>query len=86
MAVERMPGEKVYIDWIGDKPYLLVDTQTGEAKAIHVFVTTVCVSNCIYAEVFEDEKIESFIAGTVHALDYYQAVPKYLYLITVKRQ
>ena len=78
MAVERMPGEKVYIDWIGDKPYLLGDTQTGEAKAVHVFVTTVGVSNCIYAEVFEDEKIDSFIAGTVHALEYYQAVPKYL--------
>lgn len=32
MAVERVPGEKLYIDWIGDKPALLTDTETGENK------------------------------------------------------
>lgn len=51
MAVERIPGEKVYIDW---------------------------VSSLIYAEAFENEKPPSFIAGTVHVLEYYEAIPKYL--------
>ena len=78
MAVERMPGEKVYIDWVGDQPELLVDSTTGEVKKIHFFVTTVGVSSLIYAEAFEDEKLPNFIAGTVHALEYYGAVPKYL--------
>lgn len=78
MAVERIPGEKVYIDWIGDQPELLTDSATGEVKKIHFFVTTVGVSSLIYAEAFEDEKLSSFIAGTVHALEYYGAVPKYL--------
>lgn len=78
MAVERIPGEKVYIDWVGDQPELLVDSVTGEIKKIHFFVTTVGVSSLIYAEAFEDEKLPNFIAGTVHALEYYGAIPKYL--------
>ena len=78
MVVERIPGEKVYVDWVGDQPEILVDSQTGEVRKVHFFVTTVGVSNLIYAEAFEDEKLPSFIAGTVHALEYYGAVPKYL--------
>ena len=78
MVVERIPGEKVYIDWVGDQPELLVNSLTGEIKKVHFFVTTVGVSNLIYAEAFEDEKLPNFIAGTVHALEYYGAAPKYL--------
>lgn len=78
MVVERIPGEKVYIDWVGDQPELLVDSITGEIKKIHFFVTTVGVSSLVYAEAFEDEKLPRFIAGTVHALEYYGAIPKYL--------
>lgn len=78
MVVERIPGEKVYIDWVGDQPNILLDTSTGEMQKVHFFVTTVGVSNLIYAEAFMDEKLPSFIAGTVHALEYYGAIPKYL--------
>lgn len=76
MSVERVPGEKVYIDWVGDQPELFIDVDTGELHKIHVFVTTVGVSSCIYAEIFPDEKIDGFMVGTVHALEYYQVVPK----------
>ena len=78
MAVERIPGERVFIDWIGDQPEILMDSQSSERKAVHFFVTTVGVSNLVYAEAFLDEKLPNFIAGTVHALEYYNAVPKYL--------
>lgn len=78
MAVERVPGECIYIDWVGDQPALLVDPQTGELAKVHFFVTTVGVSSLIYAEAFENEKLYNFICGTVHALAYYGAVPKYL--------
>ena len=78
MVVERIPGEKVYIDWIGDQPEILMDSITGELKKVHFFVTTVGVSNLVYAEAFEDEKLPNFIAGTVHALESYGALPKYL--------
>ena len=78
MVVERIPGEKVYIDWVGDQPQILLDRNTGELKKVHFFVTTVGVSNLVYAEAFENEKLPNFISGTVHALEYYGAVPKYL--------
>lgn len=44
MPVERIPGEKMYIDWVGDQPEILVDTQTGEVKKVHVFTTTLGVT------------------------------------------
>lgn len=78
MPVERIPGERMYIDWVGDQPELLLDTATGELRKVHVFATTLGFSSRVYAEIFTDEKIPSFIAGVVHALEYYGAVPKYL--------
>ena len=78
MPVERIPGEKLYIDWVGDQPELLLDTATGELRKVHIFTTTLGFSSLVYAEIFLDEKLPHFIAGTVHALSYYGAVPKYL--------
>ena len=78
MSVERVPGEKMYIDWVGDQPELLTDPFTGEIRKVHVFTTTLGFGSCVYAEIFPDEKLASFIAGTTHALEYYGAVPKYL--------
>lgn len=78
MPVERIPGERMYIDWIGDLPELLTDPETGEIKKVHVFTTTLGFSSKVYAEVFPDEKITSFITGVIHALEFYGAVPKYL--------
>ena len=77
MAVERIPGEKMYIDWIGDQPELLTDPETGEICKVHIFTTTLGVSSMIYAEAFLDEKLASFITGTVNAVKYYGGVAKY---------
>ena len=78
MPVERIPGEKMYIDWVGDQPELLLDTAAGALRKVHIFTTTLGFSSLVYAEIFLDEKLPHFIAGTVHALSYYGAVPKYL--------
>ena len=78
MPVERIPGERMYIDWVGDQPELLLDTSTGELKKVHIFATTLGFSSCVYAEAFLNEKLASFITGVVHALSFYGAVPKYL--------
>ena len=32
MPVERIPGEKMYIDWVGDQPELLLDTTTANFR------------------------------------------------------
>ena len=36
MPVERIPGERMYIDWIGDQPELLTDPATGEECKLDV--------------------------------------------------
>ena len=55
MPVERIPGEKMYIDWVGDQPELLLDTTTGELRKVHIFTTTLGFSSLVYAEIFPDE-------------------------------
>lgn len=77
MAVERIPGEKMYIDWVGDQPKLLVDRQTGELKKIHIYITTLGLSSKCFAEAFEDEKLPNFIKGTIDAVHYYGGTTKY---------
>ena len=78
MHINRKPGEQVEVDWVGDQPELLLDTTTGELRKVHIFTTTLGFSSLVYAEIFPDEKLPHFITGTVHALSYYGAVPKYL--------
>lgn len=77
MAVERIPGERMYIDWVGDQPELLTDPETGEILKVHIFATTLGLSNLIYAEVFMDEKMPQFITGTANAVRFYDGVTKY---------
>jgi len=77
MAVERIPGERMYIDWVGDHPELLVNPETGEIQEVHIFTTTLALSSLIYAEVFTDEKLPHFIEGTVNAVRFYGGVAKY---------
>ena len=84
MAVERVPGEKMYIDWVGDQPYLLTNPETGEMIKVHIFTTTLGLSSLIYAEAFLDEKLNSFITGTVNAIHSYEGVAKYLVPDNVK--
>ncbi|MBQ8932684.1 MAG: IS21 family transposase [Lachnospiraceae bacterium] len=78
MAVERVPGEKMFIDWVGDQPELLTDPETGELKKVHIFATTLGLSSLIYAEAFPNERLPQFIEGTVHAIEFYGGVSKYL--------
>ena len=70
------PGEKMYIDWVGDQPELLPDTETRDQK-VHIFATTLPVSSLIYAEAFPNEKLPCFIEGCAHAVSFYGAVTKY---------
>lgn len=35
MAVERIPEEKVYIDWVGDKPLIVLDKESLQLKIMY---------------------------------------------------
>lgn len=78
MTVHREPGEKMYIDWVGDQPELIYNPETATFEKVHIFVTTLGVSSLMYVELFKDEKLPNFIEGTVNALRFYGGVPKYL--------
>ena len=77
MAVNRKPGERMYIDWVGDQPELITDIETGEIRKVHIFATTLGVSSLIYAEAFPNEKLPCFIEGCAHAVSFYGAVAKF---------
>ena len=74
---ERKPGERMEIDWSGDKVYY-IDNKTGEAIPCYVFVTVIGRSGYTYMEVFRNTKKESFYLGVIHALAYFGGVPKFL--------
>ena len=77
MAVNRVPGEKMYIDWVGERPAVIQNPETEELTAAHFFVTAVGVSDEIYCEAFPDEKLPNFLTGVTHAVSFYGAVTKY---------
>lgn len=77
MAENRVPGKEMFIDWVGERPEVMLDTKTGQLSRIHVFVTTVGVSDETYAESFPDEKLPRFLTGINHALEAYGAVTKF---------
>ena len=58
MVVERIPGEKVYIDWVGDQPEILVDSSTGEIKKVHFFVTTVGAVSYTHLDVYKRQRCD----------------------------
>lgn len=74
---ERKPGERMEIDWSGDKVYYF-DKETGEAIPCIVFVCVIGRSGYTYMEVFRDSKSHSFLTGVIHALSYFGGVPKFL--------
>ena len=37
MAVERIPGERVFIDWIGDQPEILMDSLVASVFCVSLF-------------------------------------------------
>ena len=74
---ERKPGERMEIDWSGDKVYYF-DKLSGEAISCYVFVAVIGRSGYTYMEVFRDTKSTSFLTGVIHALTYFGGVPKFL--------
>lgn len=78
MVVERIPGEIIYIDWIGDTLDLVLGKENGELYTAHFFITTVGVSSFCFAMAFPNEKTENFLQGTIEALHFYGKSPKIL--------
>ena len=84
MGVNRIPGERVFIDYCGDKPLVHIfelskdPSDITEQQKIHLFLTTCGFSSKLYGEASLNEKQYQFNGATANALKYYGAVPRYL--------
>ena len=74
--VERVPGQRMEIDFAGDLLEWINDD--GCVQRCKLFVATLPYSNIIFTEAFADETQTSWIEGIVDALEYFGAVPEVL--------
>ena len=69
------PGEKLFVDWAGDKIEIR-EPGTGRTVRASLFVAAMGASHKIYAEAFVNEKLDSWISAHVHALEFFGGVPR----------
>jgi len=62
MHIEYKAGEKVYVDFAGEKLEVL-DTETGETVPVEVFVAVLGASQLTYIEATRTQQKEDFIAA-----------------------
>ena len=77
MRIEHVPGDKLYIDFTGDR-LSVVDPVTGEVTDLEVYVATLGASQYSSVEAIPSQRKEDFIAATEKALHYFGGVPKAL--------
>lgn len=74
MHIEHKAGEKMYVDYAGDK-LKIVDDKTGEIVDVEVFVAVLGGSQLTYVEASMSQKTEDFIASCENALRYFGGSP-----------
>ncbi len=77
IRLEHKPALSMEVDWAGTKLGFF-DTEMGKLAEASLFVAVLPCSQLIYAQPFRDEKMPSWIAGHVHAFEYFAGVPKTL--------
>ena len=69
MRQEHRAGEKMFVDYCGDKVEV-VDAETGEIAEASVFVAVLGASNCTFARATLRRDLESWIDCHVRALEF----------------
>jgi transposase len=67
-------GDKMFVDYTGQK-LSIVDTYTGEIKAVEVFVAILGGSQYTYVEAVESQRVEDFISCCENALHFFEGSP-----------
>jgi transposase len=70
-----VPGEKLYVDFSGDKLYY-VDEYTGEIHKVETFVATMPYSDYGFAVCVENQSTENFLHALRMCLEHLGGVPK----------
>lgn len=73
--IDHKAGDKMFVDYAGDKLRCLCDKETGELIATETFVTILPCSHLTYAEVQMSQKKEDFIRRCKNALRFYGGTP-----------
>ncbi len=74
MHMDHKAGDKLYVDYAGEKLHL-VDKETGEQKAVEVFVSILGCSQLTYVEASYSQQKEDLIDSCERALHYFGGVP-----------
>lgn len=75
LHIVETPGERMYMDYAGKK-LSYVDRSTGEVIPCEFYVALLGHSQFTYAEASRSQQKACFITSTVHALSYFDGVPK----------
>jgi len=75
MHMEHKSGDKMYVDYTGDK-LSFVDQATGEVVPTEVFVAILGSSQLTYVEASMTQRKEDFIGSCENALHYYGGMPQ----------
>jgi hypothetical protein len=77
MRQEHRPGEKLFVDWAGDK----ISVYEPDSRAVlraSLFVAVLGASNYTYAEATEDETMSNWIRAHVRAFEFMGGVAELL--------
>lgn len=74
MRQEHKPGEKIFVDYSGDR-LEVVDPVTGEVLPKELFVMAWGASHMIYAEAQDSQRLGDWTMGHVRAFEYFGCVP-----------
>jgi len=74
MRQEHRAGEKVFVDYAGQKPHL-VDPTTGEVRAVELFVGVLGASNYTYAEATRTQQLPDWLGSHQRLLTFLGGVP-----------
>jgi transposase len=74
---EHRAGERLFVDFPG-QTVPVVDADTGGVLEAEIFVAVLGASSYTYAEAFPSQALPHWIAGHVHAFEYYRGCPRLL--------
>lgn len=75
MHIEHKAGDKLYIDFAGEKLYIS-DPQSGQKQAVEVFIATLGCSQYTYCQAVYSQKKADFLLALANALTYFGGVPQ----------
>jgi transposase len=78
MRQHHKAGDKLFVDYAGDKVAVVIDRLTGEVRDAHIFVAVLGASSLTYAQASWSETLADFVSAHVNALAFIGGVPALL--------